>query len=82
MAGEVRGFNSLSAQVAPGLQGTATSGSRSIDSERQLRQWLDEDGVTYTTGDLSPVLTLLEATGWVARGGRAATGLVLHCRRR
>jgi hypothetical protein len=31
------------------------------DSERQLARWLTDDGVTYTTADLSPALTLLEA---------------------
>ena len=30
-------------------------------SERQLRAWLAEDGISFTTGDIAPALTLLEA---------------------
>jgi hypothetical protein len=37
------------------------------ESERQLKQWLNEDGVTYSTSDIAPALVLLEAMGKIAR---------------
>jgi hypothetical protein len=37
-------------------------------SERQLRKWPADDGVTYTTAGIAPALTLLEAT-WTHRTG-------------
>jgi hypothetical protein len=37
------------------------------DSERQLRQWLSSDNVSYTTSDLAHALTLLEATKRIGR---------------
>ena len=36
------------------------------ESERDLKQWLNEDGVTYTT-DVAPALALLEACGRIGR---------------
>jgi hypothetical protein len=36
-------------------------------SENQLRKWLSEDGITFTTADLSPALALLEATKRIVR---------------
>ena len=41
-------------------------------SENHLRKWLREDGITFTTADLSPALTLLEATGRIIRPGGEA----------
>jgi hypothetical protein len=32
-------------------------------SERELKQWLTEDGVQFTTADIAPALGLLESTG-------------------
>jgi hypothetical protein len=43
-------------------------------SERQLRQWLQEDGVHHTTSEVASALTLLEATG---RLSRPHTGLAV-----
>lgn len=52
-------------------------------SENQLRKWLSEDGIAYTSQDLSPALALLEATKRIVRPevksnnprpGRLATG--------
>ena len=37
------------------------------DSERQLRQWLQEDGIQHSTSDIAHALTLLESTGKIAR---------------
>jgi hypothetical protein len=37
-------------------------------SERELRQWLVESGVAYTTSDLAPAVGLLELTGRIERG--------------
>jgi len=36
-------------------------------SERQLRAWLAEDGISFTTGDIAPALTLLEAVAFIQR---------------
>ena len=35
---------------------------------RELRQWLVESGVAYTTSDLAPAVGLLELTGRIERG--------------
>jgi hypothetical protein len=37
------------------------------DSERQLKQWLTEDGVQFTTGDIAHALVLLESKGHIQR---------------
>jgi hypothetical protein len=37
------------------------------ESERQLRSWLQADGVEFGKGDLVPALSLLEATRRVGR---------------
>jgi hypothetical protein len=36
-------------------------------SENQLWKWLSEDGITFTTADLSPALAPLEATKRIVR---------------
>lgn len=36
-------------------------------SERELRQWLNEDGVQFTTGDIAHALVLLESKGNIRR---------------
>jgi hypothetical protein len=37
------------------------------ESERQLASYLSDDGISFTTADLSPELTLLEITGRLIR---------------
>jgi hypothetical protein len=43
------------------------SGRGMYDSERQLKQWLTEDGVQFTTGDIAHALVLLESKGYIQR---------------
>jgi hypothetical protein len=43
------------------------SGRGMYDSERQLKQWLTEDGVQFTTGDIAHALVLLESKGHIQR---------------
>jgi hypothetical protein len=71
---------SLAAAIMSSLR---TPGRGRYDSERQLGEWLSEDGVSYTSADLGPALDLLESTkrlkrpagkpnasqpGWLATG--------------
>lgn len=37
------------------------------NSERQLRQWLVEDGIPHTIAEIAPALTLLESGGFIER---------------
>ena len=39
-----------------------TPGRGRYDSERQVREWLSEDGVSYSSADLEPALDLLQST--------------------
>jgi hypothetical protein len=50
---------SLAAAIMSSLR---TPGRGRYDSERQVREWLSEDGVSYSTADLEPALDLLEST--------------------
>ena len=42
-------------------------GREVYSSERELRQWLNEDGVQFTTGDIAHALVLLESKGNIRR---------------
>jgi hypothetical protein len=42
-------------------------GRHRYESERQLASFLSDDGIAFTTADLSPALTLLEITGRLIR---------------
>jgi hypothetical protein len=68
-----------------------TPGRGRYDSELQLREWLSEDGVSYTTADLGPALDLLDSTkrlkrpavkpnasqpGWLATGAEIWSEMV------
>jgi hypothetical protein len=68
-----------------------TPGRGRYDSELQLREWLSEDGVSYTTADLGPALDLLDSTkrlkrpavkpnasqpGWLATGAQIWSEMV------
>jgi hypothetical protein len=58
---------SLAAAIMSSLR---TPGRGRYDSERQLGEWLSEDGVSYTSADLGPALDLLESpNGSSARRG-------------
>jgi hypothetical protein len=58
------GIASLAASIMSSLR---TPGRGRYDSELQLREWLSEDGVSYTTADLGPALDLLDSTNRLER---------------
>jgi hypothetical protein len=79
---------SLAAAIMSTLR---TPGRGRYDSELQLREWLSEDGVSYTTADLGPALDLLDCTkrlkrpavkpiasqaGWLANGAEIWSEMV------
>lgn len=79
---------SLAAAIMSALR---TPGRGRYDSELQLREWLSEDGVSYTTADLGPALDLLSSTkrlkrqavkpnasqpGWLATGAEIWSEMV------
>ena len=61
---------SLAAQILSTLR---QPGRGVYDSERQLRSWLSDDGVTHTAADIVPALALLEACGHIGRSSAKQT---------
>lgn len=85
---DLAGIASLAAAIMSTLR---TPGRGRYDSELQLREWLSEDGVSYTTADLGPALDLLASTkrlkrpavepnasqpGWLATGAEIWSEMV------
>jgi hypothetical protein len=85
---DLAGIASLAAAIMRTLR---TPGRGRYDSELQLREWLSEDGVSYTTADLGPALDLLASTkrlkrpavkpnasqpGWLATGAEIWSEMV------
>ena len=61
---------SLAAQILITLR---ARGRGLYESERQLRQWLADDGIAHSAGDIRPALDLLESTGRISDPQRPRT---------
>ena len=65
---EVAGKQALARIASPAAHVMGTlghSGRGKYDSENGLRQWLNDDGVAFTTADLSPAMACCKAPGRV-----------------
>jgi hypothetical protein len=56
------------ATLAAGMLTSLRQPGRGVyDSERVLRSWLQDDGVSHSTSDIAHALSLLESTGKIGR---------------
>lgn len=60
-------LNRIAALASDILVCLSKPGCGVYDSERQLRQWLQEDGIQHSSSDVAPALDLLESAKRIQR---------------